>query len=163
MIAVPLARAFGGPRRLLAFSRLACATPIRSDALRTLSFSVALKEGRSCSRRVLSPNPATVKRAHPGMAAQDSAPALTRALPRKSRRAGTLIASYLDCDLGTRVLRIDSIAKDTCFLRRGAPPAMLDKTGDDMVPLCLNLRPPKEKEAAGIIIHRLLQIKDLRP
>jgi hypothetical protein len=49
-----------------------------------------------------------------------------------------------------------SIVKDSRFLRGGAPPAMLDKAGGDMVPLRLNLRPPKEKEAAGISIHRLL-------
>jgi hypothetical protein len=33
---------------------------------------------------------------------------------------------------------------------------MLDKAGGDMVPLRLNLRPPKENEAAGVSIHRLL-------
>jgi hypothetical protein len=32
---------------------------------------------------------------------------------------------------------------------------MLDKAGGDMVPLRFNLWPPKENEAAGIIIHRL--------
>jgi hypothetical protein len=39
---------------------------------------------------------------------------------------------------------------------------MLDKAGGDMVLLRLNIRPPKENQAAGISIHRLLQIKDLR-
>jgi hypothetical protein len=33
---------------------------------------------------------------------------------------------------------------------------MLDKAGGDMVHLRVNLRPPKENDAAGIIIHRLL-------
>jgi hypothetical protein len=33
---------------------------------------------------------------------------------------------------------------------------MLDKAGSDMVPLRLNLKPPKENQAAGISIHRLL-------
>jgi hypothetical protein len=31
---------------------------------------------------------------------------------------------------------------------------MLDKMGGGMVHLRLNLRPPKENEAAGIIIHQ---------
>ena len=53
-------------------------------------------------------------------------------------------------------LRIHSIVKDSRFLRRGAPSVMLDKAGGDMVPLRLNLWPPKESEAAGISIHRLL-------
>jgi hypothetical protein len=53
-------------------------------------------------------------------------------------------------------LSIQSIVKDSRFLRRGAPPAMLDKPGGDMVPLRLNLWPPKENEAAGISIHRFL-------
>jgi hypothetical protein len=39
---------------------------------------------------------------------------------------------------------------------------MLDKAGGDMVPLRLNLWPPKENEVAGKIIHLLLRIKDLR-
>jgi hypothetical protein len=58
--------------------------------------------------------------------------------------------------LRTRALRIHSIVKDSRFLRRGARPVMLDKAGGDMVPLRLNLRPPKENEAAGVSIHRLL-------
>jgi hypothetical protein len=33
---------------------------------------------------------------------------------------------------------------------------MLDKAGGDMVLLRVNLRPPKENEAAGISIHRFL-------
>ena len=56
----------------------------------------------------------------------------------------------------TRALRIHSIVKDSRFLRCGARPVMLDKAGGDMVPLRLNLRPPKENEAAGVSIHRLL-------
>jgi hypothetical protein len=39
--------------------------------------------------------------------------------------------------------------------RRGAPSVMLDKAGGDMVPLRLNLWPPKESEVAGISIHWL--------
>jgi hypothetical protein len=74
---------------------------------------------------------------------------------RKSRLGGTLIAFYSDHDR-ERARRIHSIVKDSRFLRRGAPAAMLDKADGDMVPLRLNLRPPKENEAAGIIIHRLL-------
>jgi hypothetical protein len=46
--------------------------------------------------------------------------------------------------------------QDSGFLRRGALRVMLDKAGGDMVPLRLNLRPPKEKEVSGISIHRLL-------
>jgi len=33
---------------------------------------------------------------------------------------------------------------------------MLDKAGGDMVPLRVNLRPPKENEATWISIHWLL-------
>jgi len=56
----------------------------------------------------------------------------------------------------TRALRIHPIVKDSRFLRPAARPVMLDKAGGDMVLLRLNLRPPKENEAAGISIHRLL-------
>jgi hypothetical protein len=61
-----------------------------------------------------------------------------------------------------RALRIHSMVKDLRFLWLGARPVMLDKAGGDMVPLRLNLPPAKENEAAGISIHRLLEIKDLR-
>ena len=53
-------------------------------------------------------------------------------------------------------LHIHSIVKDLRFLRCGAGPVLLDKAGGDMVHLSLNLRPPKENEAAGTSIHRLL-------
>jgi hypothetical protein len=56
----------------------------------------------------------------------------------------------------TRAVRIHSIVEDSRFLRRGARPVLLDKAASDMVPLRLNLWPPKENEAAGISIHRLL-------
>jgi len=56
----------------------------------------------------------------------------------------------------TRASRIHAIVKDSRFLRYGVQPAMLDKAGGDMVHLRVNLRPPKENDAAGIIIHRLL-------
>jgi hypothetical protein len=56
----------------------------------------------------------------------------------------------------SHALRIHSIVKDSRFLRRSARLIMLDKAGGDMVPLRLNLWPPKDNEAAGISIHRLL-------
>jgi hypothetical protein len=49
----------------------------------------------------------------------------------------------------TRALRIHSIVNDSRFFRRGARPVMLDKTGGDMVPLRLNLWPPKETRPPG--------------
>jgi hypothetical protein len=56
----------------------------------------------------------------------------------------------------TNTFRIHSIVKDSRLLRRGAGAVMLDKAGGDMVPLRLNLGPPKENKAAGISIHRFL-------
>ncbi len=51
-----------------------------------------------------------------------------------------------------RASRIHSIVKDSRLLRCGAEAAELDKAGGDMVHFRVNLRPPKENEAARIII-----------
>jgi hypothetical protein len=81
---------------------------------------------------------------------------LARALRRKWRLGGPRIALCDDRNRENCTLRIHATVKDSRFLRRGARPVMLDKAGGDMVPLRLNLWPPKENEAAGISIHRLL-------
>jgi hypothetical protein len=52
----------------------------------------------------------------------------------------------------TRAPRIHAIAKDSRFLRCGVRPAVLDKAGGDMVHLRVNLRLPKENNAAMIIV-----------
>jgi hypothetical protein len=56
----------------------------------------------------------------------------------------------------TRALRIQAIIKDSRFLRCAVQPPVLDKAGGDMVHFRVNRRLPKENDAAGIIIHRLL-------
>jgi hypothetical protein len=86
---------------------------------------------------------------------------LARTLRRKWRLGGTPLALSRH-RRREHSLRIHSIIKDSRFLRRGAWPVMLDKAGGDMVLVRLNLWPPKENEASGISIHRLLYIKDLR-
>jgi hypothetical protein len=146
MIAVPLARAFGRSRRLLAFSQFARSLPIRSDALRTLSFLVALKEGRFLQQTSSKPQSRHRQTSHPDRR-QHSASALARTLGRKWRLGGTLIAFCPDRNRERARSAFHPIVKDSRFLRRGARPVMLDKAASDMVPLRLNLRPPKENEA----------------
>ena len=104
----------------------------------------------------LYPNPVTVKRMASG--ARWGA-ALTRALRAREMDPLWCVGRR------NRPPRAPSHSlnrQDSGFLRRGALRVMLDKAGGDMVPLRLNLRPPKEKEVSGISIHRLLWIKDLR-
>jgi hypothetical protein len=83
MIAVrPLARAFGRSRRLLAFSQFARAMPIRSDALRTLSFLVALREGQFLQQTRSKLQSRYRQTPHPGRR-QDRAPMLAPTWRRK--------------------------------------------------------------------------------
>ena len=134
------------------FTSFGASTPIRSDAPRTLCFWVALKDGRSSAARPsIAPirSPSTHgKRNHDGSARADASLACEGTGPSQARRApksrSRRRASHsLNC-------------QDSGFLRRGALRVMLDKAGGDMVPLRLNLRPPKEKEVSGISIQRLL-------
>ena len=70
---------------------------------------------------------------------------LARALRRKSRLGGTLIAFCHDRNR-ERARSAFTQSSKIRFLRRGARPVMLDKAGGDMVPPRLNLWPPKENE-----------------
>jgi hypothetical protein len=115
---------------------------------------VALKGAIFRGKRILSSNPATVKRAHPDRR-QDRAHVPARALRRKWRLGGTLIALCRDRNREHARSAFTQSSKIRASYGRGGQPVMLDKAGGDMVPLLLNLWPPKENEVAGIIIHRL--------